>query len=72
MKYRTFTVLFVEEYDSANGVVMTDEEATKELRDNLQDAVDDVYSFGTNFLIVKCEDGSDRFWKEWQERSSNV
>lgn len=67
MKYRTFTVLIVEEYDPSNGVVMTDEEALKEVRDNLQAVYDDTpYGPGTNFLITKVEDGSDMFWREWR------
>lgn len=69
MKYRTFTVLFVEEYDPANGVVMTDDEAVKELRDAIQDSYDEGTMTGTNFLIVKVEDGSDKFWDEWDARS---
>ena len=72
MVYRTFTVLFVEEYDPANGVRMTNDEAIQELRDNLQAAVDEGHALGTNFLIVECETGSDRFWDEWNKRSGVV
>lgn len=71
VKYRTFTVLFVEEYDSDNGVVMSDEEARNELRDNLQAVYDDTpYGPGTNFLIVDQEDGNSHFWKKWREAMS--
>lgn len=68
MKERTFTVLFIDEYDPANGVVMTDEEAIKELRDELQSVYDDTSCRpGTNFLIVEVEDGTEKFWAKWKE-----
>ena len=69
MKTRRFTVLIREEYDPANGVEMTDEEATAELRDVIQATYDDTaYGPGTNFLITDVEDGDKRFWTEWAAR----
>lgn len=68
MKTRTFTVLWQEDYDPANGVVMTDEEAIKELRDALQDASDAGY-VGGMFLIIDVKDGDDNFWTEWGNHS---
>lgn len=66
MKNRTFTVLFIENYDPANGVVMTDEQAMREFVDALQDCFDCGHAPGTNFLVVKVEDGEDRFWRKWK------
>jgi len=69
MKRRTFTVLFTDEYDEGNGVDMTDAEAIKELRDNLQAAYDgDYVTLGGNFLIVEVKDGDADFWGEWERR----
>lgn len=69
MKRRTFTVLFTDEYDEGNGVEMTDEQAIRELAENLQSAYDgDVVPLGGNFLVIAVEDGDDRFWSEWNER----
>lgn len=67
MKHRTFTVLFTEEYDIANGVVMTDEEAVKELRDNLQAACEDGELSGF-FLVTKVQNGDKKFWKHWNKK----
>ena len=66
MKYRTFTVLMTEEYDPNNSVEMTDEEALKEKRDQLQEACDEGCLTG-NFLIVETDDGDSNFWKTWAE-----
>jgi hypothetical protein len=69
IKYRTFTVLFVEEYDPANGVVMNDEQARDEFVGKMQDCYDEGDAPGTNFLVVKIEDGHDRFWQTWKEHA---
>lgn len=68
MKYRTFTVLFVEEYDEGNGVEMTDPEAIAEVKGTLQDCYDNYHAPGTNFLIVGVEDGADEFWASWADK----
>lgn len=67
MKTRTFTVLFIEEYEEGNGVEMTDEEATKELRDSIQYNFDHGTMMGSNFLIIKVEDGNGKFWQLWEK-----
>lgn len=66
MKYRTFTVLIVEEYEED----IDDDEAVKRAALDIQAGYDGTDGMlGTNFLIVKVEDGDARFWREWEKRT---